>query len=322
MTDAQRLAWLTQGDTLRMEQASLSKPLAKVKQRRAKQLEKLEAKALERGKDLLTADSKDIARRALAALREEVRGLAKWNHMEPEHLARLRFAATEMRDSLQAISSKAQRDAANLCTVAVSAADDKVRARSAELGKLKLQAQQVSDGLAAAKKRVSALDSQVRGAVGESDRRFAAASNSVRTRAAAIVAGTEAERAREQQEVAAADARLAELERRQAATDEDMRLLGPAGTKRRAERRQALTESAASLRAHAEAVVRDRLQQQLREVDAAVRQQRDVLEALASRAAAAAAAQDAAAAAAAVTEEHERRADALKERLAEVLSRE
>ena len=95
--------------------------------------------------------------------------------------------------------------------------------------------------------------------------------------------------------------------------------LEPAGTKRRAERRQALTESAASLRAHAEAVVRDRLQQQLRDVDAAVRQQRDVLEALASRAAAAAAAQDAAAAAAAVTEEHERRADALKERLAEVL---
>ena len=318
-TDAQRLAFLLQGDAWRLEQASLSKPLAKLKAKHSKATSALEAKALQRTIDVLSAD-KMIARKAVRAARELVRtNLSAWKHEEPQHSTQAREAGAELLAQLRAHTAAAQIHAKDLCAAAVAAADEQVRERLEVQATLARLAANVAHESAPSRDLMRAHEERLLQVSKSAERRFTYAAEPIRVISLQIQAAAQAARADEQRESQAKQTRLEELQRRQqerawASTDEQWRS-GADGAAARAHSRAALRDVVRKLNALMSSAVREGLAERLRAAEAGLKKQHAALTQLEGRAGAAVGDAISSSGLGAVTQAHEARAEALRQRI-------
>ena len=324
-SDSKRLAYLMQGAALRHEQASLVKPLAKLKAKHSKAVNALESKAVLRIRDVVSAD-KMVSRKAVHAVRDAVRrDLTSWHYEPPLPSAHdLLSTAAELMSQLTADADDACVDARERCAASAAAANSRLRETSDRRSLLLSEAAEAACGVAPARERMDAREAQARAVTAEAERRFAEAAEHFRARTRGLTEETAAACAAEQRMAAAARTRAAalreqHLEPTRRSCTERWRA-EEEGRTRRASRRQEVASTIEQIEALKAAAMREGVRSRLRALEAEVRRQRDVLASLEARADGSSAAADAAAASAAaaggaVTPAHEERAQALVERL-------
>lgn len=151
-SDSKRLAYLMQGAALRHEQASLVKPLAKLKAKHSKAVNALESKAVLRIRDVVSAD-KMVSRKAVHAVRDAVRrDLASWDYEPPLPSAHdLLSTAAELMSQLTADADDACVDARERCAASAAAANSRLRETSDRRSLLLSEAAEAACGVAPAR---------------------------------------------------------------------------------------------------------------------------------------------------------------------------